>query len=746
MVNYRQRQQALRKGFFGSPLLSACLLTLPILVSAETARADIQTGRSATRALTNSSGRPKGPVIVTPTQRDPLPRVIVKSPVAAEAGKRPAPRILPRTSRQSPGTYPWRLNITATVFWVGEEPTERNPVANHKSSWDSAWRENFGGFDNPDPVCRTMDFRPKTFIPRQNPFYVALPYNDVSRGEHKAEASRVIPWFRREYAGKGQSVCKGRWVQIVYNKRSCFAQWEDCGPFTTEDWPYVFGDKPPVNTQNKGAGIDISPAVRDYLGITGGTAIVHWRFVEFYRIPRGPWSKYGDNNPFVNAGLGAGKKSLQPREDRLRRQQGAIDGSRETQKGTPGITPCAAAAMQRPRILHIFSRYGEVGGEEICFHAITEALGAIADVTPFVYSTEELFHSPHGALTKMGYLLHNRDVEQKLRKCLRENRYDAWIIHNTFPAMSPCVYELALHQPAPVIHYMHNYRSGCLNGVFYRDGAPCFSCQGGNYFPGIMHACWRKNAAYSSLAAAVLYKTRRMGAWSRFSSYIAISRRQRELLIRTGIPEDKIRVIPHFIRQNPAPAAGQPRRDVLYAGRLTQEKGVLQLVQAWELLSPPGRILYLMGDGPLRGELERYISSRHLESIRLTGFIPHEEQGAVRAACGLSVAPSLWEETFGMVVLESWLHGTPVIVTPNGGLPELITHGRNGWIAQEPSVESLAETLHTALKQEERWPSMGAHGQQLLSSTYSPAAWLRSMEALLGELRFLHSSSTPPTS
>ena len=188
------------------------------------------------------------------------------------------------------------------------------------------------------------------------------------------------------------------------------------------------------------------------------------------------------------------------------------------------------------------------------------------------------FHSPHGALTKMGYLLHNRDVEQKLRECLRENRYDAWIIHNTFPAMSPCVYELALHQPAPVIHYMHNYRSGCLNGVFYRDGAPCFSCQGGNYFPGIMHACWRKNAAYSSLAAAVLYKTRRMGAWSRFSSYIAISRRQRELLIQTGIPEDKIRVIPHFIRQNPAPSAassaGPPRRDVLYAGRLTQEKDV----------------------------------------------------------------------------------------------------------------------------------------------------------------------------
>lgn len=402
--------------------------------------------------------------------------------------------------------------------------------------------------------------------------------------------------------------------------------------------------------------------------------------------------------------------------------------------------------MQRPRILHIFSRYGGVGGEEICFHAITEALDAVADVTPFVYSTAELFQSSHGALTKMRYMLHNRDVEEKLRECLGRSRYDAWIIHNTFPAMSPCVYELALQQAVPVIHYVHNYRSGCLNGVFYRDGAPCFSCKNGNYFPGVMHACWRGNAAYSALAAATLSKTRRMGAWTLLSSYIAVSRRQRELLIQSGIPEDKIRVIPHFIRQKPVPIPDAPRRDVLYAGRLAPEKGVFQLVRAWELLPPPGRTLYLMGDGPLRGELEHYVSSRRLESIRLTGFIPHEEQGTVRASCGVAVAPSLWEETFGMVVLESWLHGTPVIVTPCGGLPELITHDRNGWIAREPSADALAETLHTALEEEERWPAMGINGQQLLDSTYSPAAWLQSITDLFEELRILRPSPTATAS
>lgn len=394
--------------------------------------------------------------------------------------------------------------------------------------------------------------------------------------------------------------------------------------------------------------------------------------------------------------------------------------------------------MKRPRILHIFSRYQELGGEEICFHAITEALGVIADVTPFIYSTQELFQSSHGALTKMRYMLHNRDVEAKLRECLRENVFDAWIIHNTFPAMSPCVYELALHQSVPVIHYMHNYRAGCLKGVFHRGDSPCFSCMNGNYLPGIMHACWRGNPVFSALAAAALYKTRRMGTWNSLSAYVAVSRREGELLVQSGIPEDKLTVIPHFIRQQAVPVPNRPRRDVLYSGRLTREKGVFQLVQAWERLSPAGRTLYLLGDGPLRGELEQYISSRGLDSIRLTGFLPHEEQGAIRATCGLSVAPSLWEETFGMVVLESWLYGTPIIVSPCGGLPELITHGQNGWITPAMSPETLAQTLHTALEEEKRWPEMGEHGRQLLSTTYSPSAWLQSINGLFNKLHLLH--------
>lgn len=203
---------------------------------------------------------------------------------------------LPRTAYTR---YPWRTNIVTTVFWVGEQPTENNPTPNHKSSWDTKWMENFGGFDNPDPAQRTPDFLPKGFTPGLNPFYVALPYNDcLSYKAHKPEAARIIPWFKTSFVKPGRTVLRGTWLAIRFGNQVCYAQWEDCGPFLTDDPDYVFGNARPKNPHNKGAGLDVSPAVRDYLGMPSG-AKVDWRFVDVNEIPAGPWTKYGMNNHFV---------------------------------------------------------------------------------------------------------------------------------------------------------------------------------------------------------------------------------------------------------------------------------------------------------------------------------------------------------------------------------------------------------------------------------------------------------------
>ena len=193
--------------------------------------------------------------------------------------------------------FPWKKEIVTTTFWIGEKPTANNPVPNLSSSWDKNWTKNYGGYDDPE-TSRRRDFIPVKFTPRQNPFYVALPYNDKATTGHRPEAPRVVPWFQEAYKGPGVSTCKGRWIAIRKGNKVAYAQWEDAGPFRTDHWQYVFGNERPKPNLNKGAGLDVSPAVRDFLGMQD-TDVTDWKFVEFSEVPRGPWAKHGDNNAFV---------------------------------------------------------------------------------------------------------------------------------------------------------------------------------------------------------------------------------------------------------------------------------------------------------------------------------------------------------------------------------------------------------------------------------------------------------------
>jgi hypothetical protein len=203
-----------------------------------------------------------------------------------------------RSAAPRPGeAFPWKHQIVTTVFWIGEKPTENNPVPNRASSWDKEWSKSYGGYDDPDR-SRRSDYIPAKFTPRQNPFYCALPYNDKAASGHRPEASKVVPWFNEAYQGPGVSVCKDRWIAIRKGNKVAYAQWEDAGPFRTDHWQYVFGDERPKPNLNKGAGLDVSPAVRDYLGLNE-TDVTDWQFVEFKDVPRGPWSKLGNNNTFV---------------------------------------------------------------------------------------------------------------------------------------------------------------------------------------------------------------------------------------------------------------------------------------------------------------------------------------------------------------------------------------------------------------------------------------------------------------
>jgi hypothetical protein len=176
----------------------------------------------------------------------------------------------------------WKRAI-ATVFWVGEGADGDNGfIHNRSSAWDGEWQTSFGGVDAPEDRC---DFVPCAFTPEENPFYIALPYNDLDvRGAPKANAAR-IPWHRTAKT----SILKNRWVAVRADDTTCYGQWEDVGPFHSDDIEYVFGDaENPLNQTGAKAGIDLSPAMRDCLGV-GGIASVTWRHVEEVDVPAGPW-------------------------------------------------------------------------------------------------------------------------------------------------------------------------------------------------------------------------------------------------------------------------------------------------------------------------------------------------------------------------------------------------------------------------------------------------------------------------
>ena len=179
--------------------------------------------------------------------------------------------------------YPLRQNILATIFWVGESASQDNDyISNRQSAWDGAWQEHFGGIDNPE---KRNGYWPSDFKPKENPFYFALPYNDFNaNGERKISAEEIIYWANEKEWGENEPMLKNRWLKIIKDDKIAYAQWEDVGPFSENDALYVFGDSWPKNK----AGLDVSPAVADYLGLDGQDYI-DWQLVDFKDVPNGPW-------------------------------------------------------------------------------------------------------------------------------------------------------------------------------------------------------------------------------------------------------------------------------------------------------------------------------------------------------------------------------------------------------------------------------------------------------------------------
>lgn len=201
------------------------------------------------------------------------------------------PAAVPATvNTQDPGNnLPVHTNISTTYFWAGEAADGDNKnISNVPSAWDDDWTQHFGGVDDPK---KRNGFVAASFTPKENSFYFALPYNDFdSKGSRKKDVSTVIPWASSKKWADTDSMCKDQWIQITKGGKTAYAQWEDVGPFGENDSAYVFGNASPKSKTNEDAGLDVSPAVKDFLSL-GDVDKTDWQFVRADQVPDGPWKK-----------------------------------------------------------------------------------------------------------------------------------------------------------------------------------------------------------------------------------------------------------------------------------------------------------------------------------------------------------------------------------------------------------------------------------------------------------------------
>ena len=381
-------------------------------------------------------------------------------------------------------------------------------------------------------------------------------------------------------------------------------------------------------------------------------------------------------------------------------------------------------AGHRPRILQIFSRYREYGGEEGSVYRIGDALHRDFDIGFFLASSGDAFS---GGVLKKGLstikAFSNWTIVDQLRRYQQLGRYDYWLIHNVFPVMSPAVYDLAFSMRIPVIHYLHNYRLGCINGFFMNHGEPCQRCMHGNFLPAFQTACWHESRLQSGIMGAITSRARGMDLFHRVHRWVAISRAQKQEHVDMGIPADRISVIPHFFESKGEAPDYPDQGDVLFVGRLSAEKGVDRLLLAWERIQDCGRTLRIVGDGPERGRLEELVRSKRLRNVSFTGFLEHAQMAAIWEQSACSIVPSVWKEPFGMVVLESWAKGRPVIAHRIGALEEIVSDGTDGLLVPVDAPGALSEAILSILDNPDRGQAMGRAGADRLRIQYSKTRW-----------------------
>jgi len=323
--------------------------------------------------------------------------------------------------------------------------------------------------------------------------------------------------------------------------------------------------------------------------------------------------------------------------------------------------------------------------------------------------------------------IHSTLGARLLKNALTEFCPDVVHLHNPFPLIGPSGISLPRAAGIPVVHSLHNYRMECVSGDFFRADEPCYLCaERGSHWPAIRHGCYR-NSRIQTIPMAVSL-AHRSSTWRDADLFLTLTDAMSARLERLQIPADRIRRRPQLGPDVDARTVPESN-DVLFLGRLSQEKGVDVLLRSWLLAdTSPGRSLVIAGDGPLRSQVERVAADE--SSVRYAGYLDRPAIARELKACGLVVVPSLWPEGYPMAIVEARAAGRAVLCSTAVSASSEITVG-DGWVA-DPTDRSLAQALAEASTTE--CVRRGGGGRRRYDAEHCPSAVAKFLLATYTEL------------
>ncbi len=359
-------------------------------------------------------------------------------------------------------------------------------------------------------------------------------------------------------------------------------------------------------------------------------------------------------------------------------------------------------------IILVHNSYQQPGGEDVVFEQERQLLGRAGHaVVTFRRSNHEIHDlSTVGKLTLVKQTIWAGDARRDFSKLLRQEKPQLVHVHNTFPMVSPSIYWACREAHVPVVQTLHNYRLLCPAANLFRDGKVCEECVDHGLWRSVRHGCYRGSRVATGTSALMLAVHRRLGTWNRMvDTYIAVSEFARQKFISAGLPPEKVCVKPNFVHPDPGP--GEEKDEyALFVGRLSEEKGLKTLLAAWQQLPRPIPLV-IVGDGPMRAELEAEAAACGISAVQFRGRLERAQTASMTKRARFLILPSECYENFPLIIVEAFACGTPVLCSRLGAMQEITEEGRTGLQFTPADPCDLAAKVEWAWAHPKRMDEMG---------------------------------------